>query len=82
MILEYVDKLPKHNNGVKYLLVRQDLSDRSVDAKGMKKKRFQGNNSCIFDFEWKKRTHSKKNGLPREQTLLESFKIYAQLKEF
>ena len=30
----YVDKLAKENNGVKYLLVRQDLFDRSV--KGMK----------------------------------------------
>ena len=34
----YVDKLAKDNNGVKYLLVRQDLFDRNVDAKGMKTK--------------------------------------------
>ena len=33
MDLAYVDKLPKGNNGVKYLLVRQDLFDRTVDAK-------------------------------------------------
>ena len=33
MDLAYVDKLAKDNNGVKYLLVRQDLFDRSVDAK-------------------------------------------------
>ena len=32
----YVDKLAEDNNGVKYLLVRQDLFDRTVDAKGMK----------------------------------------------
>ena len=32
MDLAYVDKLVKDNNGVKYLLVRQDLSDRTVDA--------------------------------------------------
>ena len=32
----YVDKLAKDNNGVKYLLVCQDLFDRTVDAKGMK----------------------------------------------
>ena len=38
MDLAYVDKLAKDNNGVKYLLVRQDLFDRIVDAKGMKKK--------------------------------------------
>ena len=38
MDLAYVDKLAKGNIGVKYLLVRQDLFDRSVDAKGMKTK--------------------------------------------
>ena len=34
----YVDKLAKKNNGVKYLLVRQDLFDRYVNAKRMKTK--------------------------------------------
>ena len=34
----YVDKLAKDNNGGKYLLVRQDLFDRTVDAKKMKSK--------------------------------------------
>ena len=34
----YVDKLAIDNNGVKYILVRQDLFDRTVDAKGMKSK--------------------------------------------
>ena len=38
MDLAYVDKAAKENNGVKYLLVRQDLFDRTVDAKGMKTK--------------------------------------------
>ena len=36
--LAYVDKLAKYYNGVKYLLVRQDLFDGTVDAKGMKTK--------------------------------------------
>ena len=36
--LAYVDKLAKGNNDVKYLLVRQDLFDRTVNAKGMKTK--------------------------------------------
>ena len=36
--LASVDKLSRDNNGVKYLLVRQDLFDRTVDAKGMKTK--------------------------------------------
>ena len=38
MDLAYVDKLAKENNGVKYLLVRQDLFERTVNAKGMKTK--------------------------------------------
>ena len=36
--LDYNDKLAEENNGVKYLLVRQDLFDRTVNAKGMKAK--------------------------------------------
>ena len=39
--LAYVDKLSKENNGVKYLLVRKDLFDRTVNAKGMKTKESQ-----------------------------------------
>ena len=38
MDLAYVDKLAKENNGVKYLLVRQDFFDRTVNAKGMETK--------------------------------------------
>ena len=38
MDLAYVDKLAKENNGVKYLLVHQDLFDRTVNDKGMKTK--------------------------------------------
>ena len=36
MDLAYVDKLAKENNGVKFLLVLQDLFDRTVKAKAMK----------------------------------------------
>ena len=36
--LAYVDKLAKDNNCVKYVLVRRDLFDRTVDAKGKKTK--------------------------------------------
>ena len=39
--LAYVDKMAKENNGVKFLLVRQDLFDRTVNAKGMKTKHSQ-----------------------------------------
>ena len=35
MDLAYVDELEKNKNGVKYLLVRQDLFGRTVDAKGL-----------------------------------------------
>ena len=38
MHLAYVDKLAKNNNGQGYLLVRQDLFDRTVDSNGMKTK--------------------------------------------
>ena len=38
MDFAYVDELAKNNNGVKYLLVRQDLFERIVNAKGMKTK--------------------------------------------
>ena len=38
MDLASVAKLSKDNNVVKYLLVRQDLFDRTVDANGMKTK--------------------------------------------
>ena len=38
MDLAYVDKLAKKNKDVKYLLVRQGLFDRTVNAKGMKTK--------------------------------------------
>ena len=38
MDFAYVDKLAKQNNGVKYLPVRQDLFDRTVNAKRMKTK--------------------------------------------
>ena len=36
MDLAYFYKLAKDSNGVKYLIVRQDLFDRTVDATGMK----------------------------------------------
>ena len=34
----YVDKLAKDTNGVIYLVVRQDLFDRTVDGKWLKTK--------------------------------------------
>ena len=36
MDLAYVDKVAQDTNGVIYILVRQDLFDRTVDARGKK----------------------------------------------
>ena len=53
MNLAYVDKLAKKNNGVKYLLVRQDLFHRTVNARGMKTKDSQKTVKafCIHDYK-------------------------------
>ena len=45
----YDDKLAKNINGLKSLLVRQDLLDRTVDAKRNENRRFQKNGLCVFD---------------------------------
>ena len=36
--IAYLGKLPKEIKGVKYLLVRQDLFETTVDGNGMKQK--------------------------------------------
>ena len=46
--LAYVNKLAKENNGVKYLLVRQDLFDRTVVAKGMEWKEIKGTDCALL----------------------------------
>ena len=70
MDLAYVDKLVKDDNCVKYLLVFQDLFDRTVDAKGM---RTTDSKETVRAFLTKitKRTHPKKFGSTREQKFLE-----------
>ena len=73
MDLAYVDKLTKDINSVKYLLLRRDVFDRTVDTKGKKNKRFQGNGSCIFDHDHKKTDPRKFAG---------EFKKFAKLKEY
>ena len=64
MDLAYVDKLPKDNNGVKYLLVRQDLFDGTVDAKGMKTKDSKETVRAFLTMITKKKS-SHKNWLDR-----------------
>ena len=73
MDLAYVDKLAKDNNGVKYLLVRQDQFDRTVDAKGMKTKDSK-ETVRAFLLCFQNRVDPKKFGLTREQNFLESLK--------
>ena len=48
MDLAYVDKLAEISNGVKNLLIRQDLFDRTVDAKEMKTKDSRETVSAFF----------------------------------
>ena len=81
MDLAYVDKLAKDNNGVKYLVARQDLFDRIRDAKGMKTKDSKGTVRTFLTMITKK-NRPKKFGLKREQNLLESLKNYGKLKEY
>ena len=81
MDLAYVDKLAKDNNGVKCLLVQQDLFDRTVDAKGVKTKDSKELVRAFLSMLTKK-NRPKKNGLTREQNLQASLKNYAKLKEY
>ena len=81
MDLAYVDKLAKDINGVKYLLVRQHLFDRTVDAKGMKTKDSKETVRAFLTIIAKK-NWPKKFGVTSEQNLLESVKNCAKLKEY
>ena len=54
MNLACVDKLTKDKNGVKYILVSQDLFDRTVNAKGMKTKDSQETVKCFSSMITKK----------------------------
>ena len=81
MDLPYLDKLAKNINGVKYLLVRRDLFDRTVDAKRMKTKDSKETFGAFLTMITKK-NQFKKIELIREQNLLESLKNYAKLKEY
>ena len=69
MDLAYVDKLAKENNGVEYLFVRQDLFDRTLDAKGMKTKDSKETvRGCLTMFS--KENHAKKMGVDKRTNLL------------
>ena len=69
MDLAYVDELAKENNGVKFLLIRQDLFDRIVNAKGMKTKDSQETVKA-FSSLITKGIDQKRIGLTRAPSLL------------
>ena len=77
----YVDKLAKDKNGVKCLLVRQDLFDRTVDAKGMKTKD-STETVCAFLTMITKKNRPKNIWVDKEIELAGEFKNYAKLKEY
>ena len=80
MYLAYVGKLANDKNGVKYLLVRQDLFDRNVDAKIMKKK---DSEETVRSFLTTiKKIFFLKLWVDKEHNLLESLKKYAKLEEY
>ena len=89
MDLAYVDKLAKENNGVKFLLVRQDLFDRTVNAKGMKTKDSQETVKA-FSSVITKRNRPKKNlglqgnrisGAFKKFCAAEGIQIYSTMSE-
>ena len=71
--LAYVDNLAKDNNGVKHLLARKDLFDRTVDAKGMKTKSSNEMVRAFLTMITKKKRPTK-NGLKTEAKLRETSK--------
>ena len=81
MDLAYVDKLAKENNGVQYLLVHQDLFDRSVNVKGMKTKGSQKTVKA-FSSMVTKNNRPKKFGLTRGRSLLERSKSFVLLRGY
>ena len=81
MDLAYVDKLAKKNNGVKYLLVHQDLFDRTVNAKGMQTKDSQEPLKA-FSSMITKMNRLKRFGLTRGPKLLERLKSFVLLRGY
>ena len=71
MDLTYVDKLAKDKKGVKFLLVRQNLFARTVDAKGLKTKDSE-ETVKTFSKMITKKNRPKKICVDQGQSLLES----------
>ena len=87
--LAYVDKMAEENNGVKYWLVRQDLFDRTVNAKGMKTKGSQETvkafSSMITKRKWPKKIWVDKGtefaGACKKIFTAEGIQVYSTLSE-
>ena len=75
MDLAYVDKLTQGNDGVKYLLVRQDLFDRTVNAEGMKTKDSQ-ETLTAFSSMITKRNRPKKIWVDKGTEFAEAFEKF------
>ena len=67
----YVDKLAKDINRLKYFIVRQDLFERTVNAKGIKPKNCKGTLGAFLTMITKKADPGK-FGSAREVHFLES----------
>ena len=81
MELANVAEPTRHKNGVKYLLVSQELCGRNVDAKGMTVKDSNGTVGA-FLCNITKKMDPKELGSTKEQNLLEISKIFGKLKEY
>ena len=73
-------KLAKENNGVKYILVRQDLFDRTVNAKGMKTKDCQETVKA-FSSMITKTNRTKKNWVDKGTEFAGFFKNFCAAEE-
>ena len=78
--LACVEKLAKENTGVKRLLVKKDMFDRTVDAKGMKTKDSKEAVPAILTMVTKK-NRPMKIWVAKGKTLPESSKHFAHLNE-
>ena len=81
MDLAYVDKLAKENNGLKYLVVRQDLFDRTVNAKGLETQDSQETVKA-FSSTITKTNRPKNFGLTRGRSLFERLKSFILLRGY
>ena len=80
MDLAYVEKLAKENNGENFLLVRQDLCDRTVNAQGMETKDFQESVKAFSAMITKK--INRKNWVDNGPNLLEPLRSHVRLREY